>query len=434
MYFAYTLLLAAALLVSLPYWLLQAALHGKYRKGLGERLGMVPERLGGEKPSIWVHAVSVGETLAVVGLVEKLRRRFPQFHVVISTTTDTGQALARSRFGEGNVFYFPLDFAFCIRPYLRKLRPVLVVIAETEFWPNFLRLSGESGARIAVINARISDRSWPGYRRWRGLLRGVLGQVDCFLAQSVEDQRRLADIGAPADRVHVSGNLKFDTRQPEPTAIVQSLRAAFQQGEAGPVLVCGSTVEGEEELLLGAFETLRTSEPGAVMILAPRHPQRFDAVAELLERKKLPFWRRSQWNGEALSSGVLLLDSVGELASLYVMADIAFVGGSLVPRGGHNILEPAQFGVPIVVGPHTENFRDIVGLFEKRGAVRVVDPQGLASALLDLASDKERRTRLGRLGAEVFREQAGATARTLQALETLLSPSAEHAAVQTRTP
>lgn len=433
MYFAYSVLLAAALLVSLPYWLLQAALHGKYRKGVGERLGTVPERLGGEKPSIWVHAVSVGETLAVVGLVEELRRRFPQYQVVISTTTDTGQNLARTRFGGDHVFYFPLDFGFCIRPYLQKLRPGLIVIAETEFWPNFLRLCHESGARIAVVNARISDGSWPGYRRWRGLLRNVLRHIDCFLAQSAEDERRLVDIGASSERVRVSGNLKFDTRLPEPAPIVQSLRSAFQQGGAGPVLVCGSTVEGEEPLLLSAFETLRKSEPAAVMVLAPRHPQRFDAVAELLENRKIPFWRRSRWNDDAIGSGVLLLDSVGELASLYVLADIAFVGGSLVPKGGHNILEPAQHGVPIVVGPHTENFRDIVGLFEKRGAVRVVDPQGLASALLDLASSKEQRAHLGRLGAEVFREQAGATERTLQTLEALLF-SAEHAVVRTRIP
>ena len=189
------------MLASLPYWLFQMARHGKYRKGLAERLGRLPSRLRlpkEQEPAIWVHAVSVGEVLAVAGLVEELRRRFPQHRIFISTTTDTGQALARKRFGEANVFYFPMDFAFAIRPYLRALRPRMVVIAETEFWPNFLRLAHASGARIAVVNARISDRSWPSYRRFRGLLRRLLANVDLFLAQTPEDAARLRDIGADA--------------------------------------------------------------------------------------------------------------------------------------------------------------------------------------------------------------------------------------------
>ena len=234
MYLIYSALLAAGLLVSLPYWLLQRMRHGKYRAGLGERLGRVPQRLVAQpsRPTIWVHAVSVGEVLAVSGLVGEFTKRFPQYRVVVSTTTDTGQKLARTRFGAENVFYFPLDFAFAIRPYLRLLRPELIVIAETEFWPNFLRLAHASGARIAVVNARISDRSWPGYRRLRRLLKGVLQQVDLFLTQTGEDARRLEEIGAPAERVHVTGNLKFDVPAPAAPSIVASLRAAFQQSHS----------------------------------------------------------------------------------------------------------------------------------------------------------------------------------------------------------
>jgi 3-deoxy-D-manno-octulosonic-acid transferase len=421
MYWLYSTLLALGLLVSLPYWLLQGLRHGKYRAGLGERLGQVPARLGETPaPAIWVHAVSVGEVLAIGGLVAELRRRFPQYRVVVSTTTDTGQKLARARFGEDAAFYFPLDFGFAIRPYLRRLRPELIVVAETEFWPNFLRLARASGARVAVVNARISDRSWPGYRRWRVLLARVLQPVDLFLAQTEADRRRLVEIGAPASRVQVSGNLKFDAALPAPLLIVASLRASFQQARAGPIIVCGSTVEDEEALLLRAFEVVLASYARAVMVLAPRHPERFAEVAQQLEQSAVRFWRRSQWSGEALAGGVLLLDSIGELAALYALGDMAFVGGSLLPRGGHNILEPAQHGVPIIVGKYTENFRDIVESFQSRDAVRVVEPAELPLAFMELASDETARKALSRRATEALSTQTGATQRTLEALEGLL--------------
>jgi 3-deoxy-D-manno-octulosonic-acid transferase len=422
--FLYSVVLAVGMLASLPYWLFQMASRGKYRKGLAERLGQVPSRLqlpGTEEPVIWMHAVSVGEVLAVAGLVEELRRRLPRHRLFISTTTDTGQALARQRFGEANVFYFPMDFAFAIRPYLRALRPQLVVVAETEFWPNFLRLAHASGARIAVVNARISDRSWPSYRRFRRLLRRLLANVDLLLAQTPEDAARLRDIGASPERVHVSGNLKFDILAPTPPAIVESLRKSIAASAAGPVLVCGSTVDGEEPLLLKAFENLLVQHPRAVMILAPRHPERFAVVAALLEQMSIGFFRRSEWNGETLSGGVLLLDTIGELAALYALADIAFVGGSLTPHGGHNIIEPAQHGVATVVGNHTENFRDIVSLFQSRDAVRIVGPAELPLVLLELLANNAERIALGQRAAETMRSQIGATERTAGALEELLA-------------
>ena len=422
--FLYSAALAVGMLVTLPYWLFQMVHHGKYRQGLAERLGRLPARLQlppEKEPMIWVHAVSVGEVLAVAGLVEELQRRFPQHKIFISTTTDTGQALARKRFGEANVFYFPMDFAFAIRPYLNALHPQMVVIAETEFWPNFLRLAHAAGARIAVVNARISDRSWPSYRRFRGLLGRLLANVDLFLAQTPEDAGRLQDIGAIPERVRVAGNLKFDMPAPAPPPIVESLRKSIAQAGAGPVLVCGSTMDGEERLLLRAFENLLVQHPRAVMILAPRHPERFPAVAALLDQMAIRFWRRSLWSGEALRGGVLLLDTIGELAALYAIADIAFVGGSLVPRGGHNIIEPAQHGVATVVGNHTENFRDIVSLFQSRDAVRIVGPAELPLVFMELlAKDAERRA-LGQRAAETLRSQIGATARTAGELQELLA-------------
>ena len=422
--FLYSVALGIGMLASLPYWLWQMVRHGKYRKGLAERLGAVPARLrlpGEQEPVIWVHAVSVGEVLAVAGLVEELQRRFPQHRILISTTTDTGQELARKRFGERKVFYFPMDFAFAVRPYLRALRPRMVVIAETEFWPNFMRLAHASGARIAVVNARISDRSWPSYRRFRGLLRRLLANVDLFLAQTQEDAARLQDIGASPERVRVAGNLKFDIPGPAPMAIVESVRKSIAEGGAGPVLVCGSTVEGEEPLLLKAFENLLVQYPRAVMILAPRHPERFAVVAALLEQMSIRFCRRSLWKGEALGSGVLLLDTIGELAALYALADVAFVGGSLVPRGGHNIIEPAQYGVATMVGNHTENFRDIVSLFRDRDAVKIVGPAELPLVLLELLANDEGRRALGQRAAETMRAQTGATTRMADGLQELLA-------------
>src|SRR5947209_2928209 len=422
MYLLYSALLTLWLLVTLPYWLLQMGRHGKYRAGLAERLGKVPERLdlSSSRPVIWIHAVSVGEVLAVSGVACELARRFPDYRVLVSTTTDTGQKLARERFGEENVFYFPLDFAFAIRPYLQALRPQLIVIAETEFWPNFLRLAKEAGARIAVVNARISDRSFPGYRRLRRWLTRALANVDLFVAQTDEDRSRLLEIGVAAQRVEVTGNLKFDVSPPAPPPIVGCLRNAFQEAGASPVLVCGSTVDGEEPLLLRAFENVLASHPRALMILAPRHPERFVEVAALLSKLGVRFWKRSLCSGEPIAGGVFLVDTIGELAVLYSLGTLAFVGGSLVPRGGHNIIEPAHYGVPIIVGTHTDNFRDIVGLFQSRNAVKVVGPAELPLAFMELISDETKRVALGRRAAETLRAQQGATQRTVVALEGIL--------------
>ncbi len=427
MYFLYSLMLGASLLLSSPYWLWQILRLGKHREGAGQRLGRVPPGFSSSR-TIWVHAVSVGEVLAVSGLVGELRARFPGRRVVVSTITATGQKLARERFGAENVFYFPLDFSFAIRPWLRALRPELVILAETEFWPNFLRLAHAGGARIAVVNGRISDRSFPRYRRLRFLISRVLAKVDLFLAQTQEDRDRLVAIGAPAERVAVSGNLKFDIAPPQQAAFAAELKRRLQESAAFPVLVCGSTVEGEEPALLVAFQVIQTEYPNAVMVLAPRHPERFAEVAALTATLA-KCWRRSQLAPDAvLRGGVLLLDTIGELASVYSVATIALVGGSLVPRGGHNILEPAFSGVPILVGPHTENFRDIVQEFCARDAVRVVrafredQTKGdLIKTMLSLTEDSAAREALGRRAAETLHAQQGATERTLRALASLLA-------------
>ncbi len=426
MYALYSALLALFLLLTLPYWLLQMLRHGKYRAGLRQRFGAVPPSLAApnQKPAIWVHAVSVGEVVASSAVIATLRQKFSSHRVLISTTTSTGQKLAAQRFGAENVFYFPLDFAFAIRPYFAALRPELVVVAETEFWPNFLRLAKRSGTRIAVINCRISDRSLPGYKRFRFWLPRLLGKtlqnVDIFLAQTEEDRKRLMEIGANESKVTVAGNLKFDVAPPPLPKIVASLRDSFARSGAGPILVCGSTLEDEEGSLLSAFRNILANHPKSVLVLAPRHPERFAEVGELVEQLGFRMWRRSLWSGEALGGGVLLLDTIGELGTIYSLATIAFVGGSLVPQGGHNILEPALYGAPIVTGNHYENFRDVVNFFASRNAVRIVGLAELPLVFMELIDNAGERQTLGRNALAALESQRGATDRTIAALLKLM--------------
>lgn len=427
MYLLYSALLAVVFILAMPWWLKK-----KRRAGIWERLGCVPRRIRvpQSRPTIWIHAVSVGEVLAVSRLVAELRSKFPDKRVVVSTTTATGQKLARDKFGEQDVFYFPLDFAFAVRAYLRELKPELIVLAETEFWPRFLHEACRAGVRVAVVNARISDRSFPRYRRWRRFVGRILRHVELFLAQTEEDARRLGEIGAPEDRVRVSGNLKFDIVIRE-AAFTSQLRSMLERAGSPKVVVAGSTVEGEEELVVSAFrETFAQGGPG-VLVLAPRHPERFASVAQMLAETGVPVWRRSQLRGdEELALGVLLLDTVGELASIYSLADVAFVGGSLVPRGGHNILEPASYGKAIIVGPHTENFRDIVEMFRREQAVLVAhDALELARLWSELLDDAAKRVEFGARAAALVERNSGATGRTLDALSQLTTHSREREGV-----
>jgi 3-deoxy-D-manno-octulosonic-acid transferase len=425
MYFFYSLLLGLAALISSPWWLLQMARMGKYRAGFRERIGAVPGRLKtqADAPTIWIHAVSVGEVLAVSQLVSEFTKRQPEWQVVVSTTTSTGQALARQRFGEARVFYMPLDFRFAVRPYLKALRPRMLVLAETEFWPNLLHLAKLSGAAVAVVNARISDRSFPRYCRFRWFFSRILANIDLFLAQTEEDAARLKAMGAPEGRVFASGNLKFDIRLSSSSALVEDLRRVLPQ--EARVIVCGSTTEGEEELVLDAFRHVLQQFPNSIMVLAARHPERFEKVAALIASAGLPYVRRSTWDpqlGAPLRAGsIFLLDSVGELASIYALTDIAFVGGSLVPLGGHNILEPAQHGVAVLTGPHTFNFREIVRIFAAGGGMRVVAADNLGTSIISLLQNDQEREQLGRRARELFLENTGATGKTVAALQLLLT-------------
>lgn len=442
--FFYNLGLVAALVVGAPWWLWKMATTHKYRQGLPERLGRVPEALSGvdARPAIWLHAVSVGEVLAVGRLAAEIDRALPEFRLLISTTTRTGQELARQRFGAERVFYCPLDLPWAVSAYLGKLKPRLLILVETEFWPNLLSGCFRRGIPVAVVNARISDRSWPRYQRLRGLWRGFLGRLARVLAQSEIDGKRLRELGCMPERVTVAGNLKFDVRAAEEAEATRRLRA---QGRGLRFVVAGSTLEGEEAALLEAWPQLLAADPKLVLVLAPRHPERFASVAGLVEKSGLPWMRRSEslhpvetcgdGAGKLEAGQVVLLDTIGELASVYSLASVAFVGGSLVPAGGHNPLEPAQFAVPIVMGPHYANFRAITEDLLAQQALRIAAKEELASTLIELLVNHPAAAAMGTRARQVFEEQSGATARCVAALRGLLaaqlpSPSAGYSRAQ----
>jgi 3-deoxy-D-manno-octulosonic-acid transferase len=423
----YSSLLLAVLVLGAPWWLVRMATSGRYRAGLAGRLGRVPEGLRAAvagRDVVWVHAVSVGEVMAATQLIRELKAKLPGWVVAVSTTTETGQRLALERLPESPVFYLPLDFAFGVRRYLRVLGPKMLVLIESELWPRLMNECAKDAVPMVVVNARVSDRSFPRYMRLRRLWRPLLGKVSLFLAQSKETAERLVKIGAPAERVRVSGNLKYDVRVGEESALTKMLRERLPVDAR--VVVCGSTLEGEEKMLLEAWPAVLAGEPRAVMVLAPRHPDRFAAVAGMVAGSGFGLVRASEFReraGSVEAGSVFLLDTIGDLASVYGLAAVAFVGGSLVAKGGHNPLEPAQFGVPVVMGASYENFREIVEVMRESDAVRIVSTASLGEAMVEMLRDDAARA-MGERGRAVFGAQAGATARTVEALMELLGETA----------
>ena len=402
-----------------------ALLRPRWRQGLPERLGAGARRVAaatGAAQPVWVHAVSVGEVVAVTRLVQELDAQLGRNAVVVSTTTRTGQQLAAQRFGADRCFYFPLDLPWAVVRTLRALRPRLLLLAESELWPNVLTHCARRGVPVLVVNARISDRSLPRYLRLRALWRPFLRMLSLVLAQSEEDARRFAAIGVPAERVRVGGNLKYDAAAPAASALVEQLRGRLAHSR---VLVAGSTLEDEESLLLQAWPAICRQVPEAMLVLAPRHPERFERVAALVQQSGFLLVRRSQWQGGELAAGsVFLLDSIGELAAVYGLAQLAFVGGSMVAAGGHNPLEPARLARPVLMGPHYENFRDAVGLLKAVDALSVVQRDELAEAAITLLSDAGRAAAMGARGQAAFEQQAGAIGRAVQAALSLLPGAA----------
>jgi 3-deoxy-D-manno-octulosonic-acid transferase len=451
-YFIYSLLMGFTALLLLPYWLVQGLRQGKYLSNLGPRLGFsFPSlvNLPADRPgAIWIHAVSVGEALSGVTLARRLKEAYPDRPLIVSTTTITGQALARERMPFADaVIYFPLDWAFCVRRALAAVRPSLVLVLETEIWPNFLREAEKKKIPVLFISGRISDRSFARYQRFLGtfgfflrpFLKDALSKASGFLMQSEKDADRVRTLGAPADRVRVTGNLKYDFELPAATPLSNWLGEEAKRRGRSPIIVAGSVVATEEPHVLIAFGTLQGEYPKALLVLAPRKPERFDSAAEFIDESHRKFIRRSKLaipGPSRAASGsenstisedvtVVLVDSIGELASLYRVADGVFVGGSLVPSGGHNILEPAAFGKSPVFGPSMENFSEIASRFLSAGAaVQVESPEDVGVAWIEFFRNPERMNKMGDTARNLVEESRGAADRALAEIAKLLDGAA----------
>jgi 3-deoxy-D-manno-octulosonic-acid transferase len=445
--------MSLAAVMMTPYWMLQGLRHKKYFVSLTERLGyMLQElnRLPKDKPgAIWIHAVSVGEVLAGVSLARRLKEQYPERQLIVSTTTTTGQALARERMPFADaVIYFPFDWTFSVRCVLDAAKPAIVVILETEIWPNFLRETKRRGIPVIFVSGRISDKSFARYRKFLGVfgfylrpfMRSVLKQPAAFLMQTEKDAQRIRELGAPPQLVKVSGNLKYDQELPAATPLAAWLEEELRQRGRWPVIVAGSVVATEEPLALIAFGVVQGDFPKALLVLAPRKPERFAAAAEFIEESHRKYVRRSELgvpgpgispNGTGKGIGdeasVLLLDSIGELASLYPLADGVFVGGSLVESGGHNILEPAAFGKVPVFGPSMENFAAIAARFLQAGAaIQVESPEDAGVEWIHLLKSKEKMQKMGEAARELVASSRGTLERAAEEVATQMGGSQAH--------
>jgi 3-deoxy-D-manno-octulosonic-acid transferase len=450
MYFLYRILTAAGMFVLAPYYALRGWRRGEPASALSERLGRLPREiiaraaasLAGGGGAIWIHAVSVGEVLAAKPLLDGLKLKFPGRAVFVSTTTETGQRLARERLDAADgIFYFPLDWIVPVRRALRAMRPALVIVMETEIWPNFLREARRRGVPVVFANARISTRSFVRFERWKYFIgvffELVLRDAELFLAQTPQDAARLGEMGAEEERVEVTGNLKYDAEPPAIGRFGEWLETQLKQQERWPVVVAGSVVEGEEEAVLAAYDIVQRKWRHALLVLAPRKPDRFEAAATISAAGGWNVVRRSglDLSGAAdarkldESADVLVLDSIGELAGIYSLADAVFVGGSLVAAaGGHNILEPAWFGRPPVFGTSMENFRDMADQFlAARAGIQVSDGPMLGKVWVQLIDDAPTREKMGKAAQELSARNRGATARSLERIAGLLEAGEKRA-------
>ena len=424
----YNLLLLLLLPLLIPYHAYRSVSRGR-RMALRERFGLIPaaelERVRGER-TILIHAVSVGETIAVLPLLRALKARYPGKRLVLSNGTETGRSVALQSGLADLCIYFPFDYPLAVAAVLGKIGPELVVVMETEIWPNFIARARRLAIPVVLANGRISDRSFGRYLRFAWFFRPVLREFSALCMQTAEDASRIEAIGALPEAVHVAGNLKYEI-PPQQASLEQRSRLKKEYGIPPGALVftAASTHEGEEQQVLEAYRALVDGGGAHFLVLAPRHPERAPAVAELLAKQGIAYRLRSSLAGcsSPLAAGeVLLVDTLGELIKLFTVSDLVFMGGSLVPTGGHNPLEPASCGVPVLFGPHTQNFREITALFLRHGAgVQVQDASALARSLALLANDADRRDAIGRRGLKIIEESSGATARHLEVMAACLA-------------
>jgi 3-deoxy-D-manno-octulosonic-acid transferase len=429
MYLLYSLLSVVALVIASPFLAYQAVRHRKYVRSLRQRLGYLPLsfNIDGDE-SIWIHAVSVGETLTARALIGELKARYPALKLFLSTTTMTGHEVARALADVDGVFYFPLDWGFTVRRTLDVVRPRLFVMMETEIWPTVLRECRERGIATMLANGRVSKRSFARYTLIRRFFRRVLDDVDRFCMQSEEAARRMVALGADPSRVVVTGSLKFDSLDwpgvgPHGQSRDRVLRY-FRLSPGRPVVIAASTLRGEDQAAFEAFRRVQARWPDALLVVAPRHPERFDEVTRQATEEGFRVVRRTNLPvDQSPDADVVVLDTIGELARLYQIASVVFVGGSLVDAGGHNILEPAMFGKAIVFGPHMHNFAEISAEFLRGGAaVQVSSTRELGETFVALVGDGVRRASLGAAARAIVESNRGAKARTMAVVTALLPP------------
>jgi 3-deoxy-D-manno-octulosonic-acid transferase len=433
----YTLAYFVLAVVLSPWFLYQAVRYHKYVGSLAQRMGYLPVsfNLDGDE-SIWIHAVSVGEALTARALIADLRDRYPGLRLYLSTTTLTGQQIARTRLqGVDAVFFFPFDLPVFVNRTLRLVRPRVFVMMETEIWPNLLRACRRQGVKTVLVNGRISSRSYPRYRLARGFFKQVLANVDRFCMQSDESVRRIIDIGADPKRVTVTGSLKFDSLESPAAASGRGAGRVlrfFRVPASRPVIVAGSTLKGEERAVLAAFAAVRRAHPSTLLVIAPRKPERFGEAEALARAEGLRVMRRTELAVDAEPrADVVILDTIGELAHLFQAATVVFIGGSLVDQGGHNILEPAVHGKPIVFGPYMQNFAEIAETFLKNKAAIQVSGQGeLADVLVRLIGDPVERASLSAAARALVEANRGAKQRTLAVMSELLPPPGQRGVVR----
>jgi 3-deoxy-D-manno-octulosonic-acid transferase len=437
MYFLIRVLQAFGLPVLLLYFFIRGLRNSGYWKSLPERLGFLPRSLRQTSPgAIWLHAVSVGEVLACHEFVRRLRTGFPRSRLFVSTSTLAGYSTAQAKLANlaDGVFYAPVDWVFAVRRVLRTLRPSVVVVAETEIWPNLFRETRRTGAGLLVVNGRISDRAFPRDLRWKRVFGAVLPAADGILAQTEVMRERFLALGAAADRVHAAGNFKFDFDAKEAPA-GSPVRALLERSAPAEVWIVASTMPpaeagdvDEDDVVIAAFGLLAARHRRLLLILVPRKPERFDTAAKKLEEAGIPYLRRSQLSNQTPElPGVLLLDTMGELGGLFGFADLVFMGGTLANRGGHNILEPALFGKPVVVGPNMQNFQAIADEFHAGGACVEISKAGeLAEAVGRLLENPEEARRIGRKALELALARRGATARAVEEVRRLHERAVPH--------
>ena len=414
MYLFYSLVLTVGAILSLPYFLYRGLVTGKYWPSLKERLGFLPSSLNSERrSSIWVHAVSVGEVIAARALLPLIRESFPDTPIFVSVTTLTGKQVADRQLREADgVFFCPFDWRFAVHRVVAQIRPRALMVIETEIWPHMLKACHEAGAATMLVNGRISDRSYGRYRLIRFFLRRFLKPVDSFCMQTDRYAERIIALGADPAKVHVTGSLKFDAVVPTQGPPSE---AALLIPQGRVVLVAGSTLAPEEEILLDMFESLRGEFRHLFLIIAPRHPERFDEVAKLAESRSLSVVRRSSLVRADTESNVMVLDTLGELASIYRATDVVFIGGSLAPWGGHNLIEPAAEGKAVVFGPHMSNFQEIASSFlAADAAVQVKGRDELREVLSRLLKDETWRDGVGARAREHVEANRGAGEKTME--------------------